>query len=493
MVYDYIVVGAGLGGLASALNLVLNNKKVLVLEKNSLPGGLVSTFKKGRFEFDTTLYDLYNYGDKDKVGELQEIFKKLEIDVDTKTVPFNSRVKIVNAKEDYEIKGSFEEFGALLEEMRSGSVEPIKHFIKVTKEIHDALEELKSGKNPSTSYTNFYKYLDMNTLNALLDLKMPVETIHKLCYFYITIGSPINKLSFIDFADFMYKVIFKKVAILNIKSLDMIFKMTNKIQSKGGKIQYNSLVWKIKSADNLKVAVTLDGKEYKARHIILDVSKRYAYKNLIAEASKEVNRLENARTLSPNSLVVYLGLNKDCKDLGLNNYHYYQFDNINSEENVRSMMVMNHNTWEAVVPNVVNPDASPKNTTILVLKTDYYATNVFDKVTNRNYLEVKEDLANSLIEQFEEAFNIDIKEYIEEIEIATPFTFREYTNNVNGSMFGYMRLGYDNSIHRLISYQDELDPDISFVGSASIFGGGADNAFSSGYYITNKLLEKEGK
>ena len=54
MNYDYIIVGAGIGGLSAGLNLVSNNKKVLILEKNSLPGGYVTTFKRGRFEFDVS-------------------------------------------------------------------------------------------------------------------------------------------------------------------------------------------------------------------------------------------------------------------------------------------------------------------------------------------------------------------------------------------------------------------------------------------------------
>ena len=103
----------------------------------------------------------------------------------------------------------------------------------------------------------------------------------------------------------------------------------------------------------------------------------------------------------------------------------------------------------------------------------------------------KNDLANGLIEEFESTFNIDIKEYIEEMVVATPFTFERFTNNINGSFFGPMRLGYDNSIHRFISYEEERIPHLSFVGSSSLFGSGVDNAFYSGYYITEKLLEDE--
>jgi len=491
MIYDYIIIGAGLGGLASALNLVSNNKKVLLLEKNNLPGGLASTIKKGRFEFDISLFDLYNYGNDNHIGDLKKVFDKLEINIDTKIVPFNALIKIEKTKEEYEIKGNFEEFAALLETLKAGSIDSIKNFIKTTKEIHEALEEIKKGNTDLDKYPSFNKYLGMNVISALHDLKMPTETIHRLSFLYVELGSPLNKLSFIDFADFMYKIIFKKIVILNNKSLDMVLKITAKISSKGGKIFYNSEVVEIKN-EEIKKVILSDGKEYKAKHIICDLSKRYVFKELLKDYDKECNRIENARTLSPNQLYIYLGLNRDYQSLGLKNYHYYKFDNINSEENVKSMMSMNHGTWEAIVPNVVNENASPKNTSILVLRTSYYATNVFDKVTEENYFEVKEELANNLISQFESAFNIDIKEYIEEIEIMTPFDFANYTNNINGSMLGYMRLGYDNSIHRLLAFEDEFIPGISFVGSSSVFAGGADNSFLSGIYITEKLLG-EGK
>ena len=95
---------------------------------------------------------------------------------------------------------------------------------------------------------------------------------------------------------------------------------------------------------------------------------------------------------------------------------------------------INHNTWCCYVPNVVNENASPKNTTILVLKQIYFA-DVFNKVEAQDYETLKNDIADRLISQFEEAFNIDIREYIEEIAITTPFTVERITNNINGSIF----------------------------------------------------------
>lgn len=491
MIYDYIVIGAGLGGLGAGLNLSVNGKKVLMLEKNSYPGGRTTTFKRGRFEFDTTLYDFYNFGNAEHQGEINRLFKRFGLNVETTVIPFNTKILALDTKETFEIKGNFEEFVVLLEELQEGSIEPVRNFIKVTKEIHEALEELGEN-NPDfeAKHPIFLKYLDVSAQNALQDLKIPKETIKRLGYFWLELGSPLNKLSFIDFAEFMYKIIFKRVTILNNKSLDLMIKLVKKYQNKGGKLYYNSEVIEIKEeAADLKVVLTKDGKEYKAHNIVCDLSPRYVFKNLIKNQNANVNRLENARTLAPYSLTVYIGLNANHEALNLNNYHYYQFETLNSEQNVSNMMSFNHHTWMATVPNVVNKDASPENTTILILKINYY-TNIFDRITKENYYQIKESIASNLIDQFETAFKVKIRPFIEEIEVSTPITFARYTNSINGSP-GYMRLGYDNAINRILSFNEESIPHISFVGSSSLFGDGADNAFYSGYYVTKQILKKE--
>lgn len=491
MTYDYIIVGAGMGGITAGLELAINHKKVLILEKNSLPGGLVTTFKKGRFEFDMGLSDLYDYGTLDKKGNIRKLFSDYGIEIDTEIVPFNTRVKDIANNEDFIVKGNIDDFFVELEKLKSNSADSLKVFLRVIKEINEAVETLKKGNEDLSDYPNFLKYLDSNVIDALTDLKMPRDTIHRIGFMWIYLGSPLDKLSFIDFAVFMYKMIFKKRIVLKNKNIDMVLKMVNRYQDLGGKIFYHSNVIEINDSGlNKKLVKTSDGKEYKCKEVICDLAKRYVYSNLIRIEDKAVNKLENARTLAPNGFLVFLGLNKDYKTLGLKHYHYYNFQNLNSTINVKNMDSIYHSTFDAIVPNVVNEFASPKNTTILVLKTTYYG-NTFEKLNYSNLIETKENIALNLIEQFEKAFNLDISEFIEEIEIVSPLSLACYTNSPNGSIMGYMRKSYDNGIHRLISYQDEEIPNIHFVGGFGIFGGGVHNAINSGYYVAKKILVSE--
>ena len=47
-----IVIGAGVAGLASAIRLAVKGYAVQVFEKNSYPGGKLSHFSLGNYQFD---------------------------------------------------------------------------------------------------------------------------------------------------------------------------------------------------------------------------------------------------------------------------------------------------------------------------------------------------------------------------------------------------------------------------------------------------------
>ena len=77
--WDVIVIGAGNGGLASAVTFANEGKKVLILEKHNVPGGYATSFKRGRFEFEASLHELSSYGCVPGAGNIRKIFEELGV------------------------------------------------------------------------------------------------------------------------------------------------------------------------------------------------------------------------------------------------------------------------------------------------------------------------------------------------------------------------------------------------------------------------------
>ena len=69
--YDVVVIGAGNGGLTSALTLAKNGIKVLLLEKHNVPGGCATSLIRGKFEFEVSPHQLSGIGSEQKPGPLR--------------------------------------------------------------------------------------------------------------------------------------------------------------------------------------------------------------------------------------------------------------------------------------------------------------------------------------------------------------------------------------------------------------------------------------
>jgi len=72
--FDAIIIGSGMGGIATAAFLAKEGKKVLVLERHYTPGGFTHVFKRNKYEWDvgvhyvgdvhrehTELHKMFNY------------------------------------------------------------------------------------------------------------------------------------------------------------------------------------------------------------------------------------------------------------------------------------------------------------------------------------------------------------------------------------------------------------------------------------------------
>ena len=89
MNYDAIVIGAGMSGLAAGIRLAMFDKKVVILEKHSIPGGLNSYYQRKNFDqggirkFDVGLHALTNFIKKGEKGKpFSKLLKQLRLSYD---------------------------------------------------------------------------------------------------------------------------------------------------------------------------------------------------------------------------------------------------------------------------------------------------------------------------------------------------------------------------------------------------------------------------
>lgn len=83
MKYDVIIIGAGMSGMAAAIRLAMFDKKVLLLEKHVITGGLNSYYKRAKRDFDVGLHALTNYMEKgERKKPLSKLLKQLRIPYD---------------------------------------------------------------------------------------------------------------------------------------------------------------------------------------------------------------------------------------------------------------------------------------------------------------------------------------------------------------------------------------------------------------------------
>lgn len=77
-IYDTVIIGAGMSGLAAGIRLAQYDQSVCILEKHNMIGGLNSFYRQGKRNFDVGLHAMTNYTPKGaRSGPLSRILRHL--------------------------------------------------------------------------------------------------------------------------------------------------------------------------------------------------------------------------------------------------------------------------------------------------------------------------------------------------------------------------------------------------------------------------------
>lgn len=503
--YDVIVIGAGNGGLACANLLAKRGKKVLVLEQSYRPGGFAGSFRRGRFEFDISLHELCAFGRYDKpFGAVRQLFDTLGISDRIDWIDIPEAYRLINFNEGAELDVTMpfgiDEFCRKADEYVPGCKKDMKRLFKLGEEIRLTIEAIGHVKStPIKLLTLLKKGGFLHTAPYSVDevlskIKMPEDAkkIFKAYWAYLCIDC--ESLSFVHYIMMLNSYIELKSVVPRCRSQEIVNCLVECLRENKGELWLNSKVVRIDvETPDKKIVVLSDGTSVCADHVVCNISPHTVYSKLIDfDRIPEMEiRKTNARKFSGKGFCTFLGLNKSAAELGLNEYSYFIFPDMDTKKQYNLMAEPETNyVQNTVCLNAANPDASPEGTCILCMTTlftsDYWGT-----VSESEYFERKEEYADKMIATFERATGIKIREHIEEIEIASPESFARFTGTPQGTIYGYHQQDWDGTLQRSMSAADEKTIDnLYFVGGWGNRLLGYSSAFSSGRDCANIICSK---
>ena len=492
---EVIIIGAGLGGLCAALELARTGVRVLILERHNLPGGFSTSFVRGRFEFETSLHELSG-------AAAYSYLKSSGMDIEFLEIPEAYRLLLTEKEIDFRAPFGIENFIKAVNEAVPGIEDSVQQFMDVCRESFQAYEYLGETFPPDLrvlfkDFGNFIRTGAAVTDEVADAVKLP-EAARNLIYpYWCYLGVATNRISFPLWASMIFSYLNFGAFIPKGRSHAISVSFAEKIESAGGEIRYNAEVSRLLTENDRVTGVELtSGDRIDCPRIISNISPHRIFGSLIKPTElsrktlKKANKVVNARKIGLSFFVVFLGLDKDMKSLGLTDYSYFiapHMDTVRLEESISNRHDPNP-MQAAICLNAADKTASPPGTTILSI-TVGTRPEAWSDVKPEDYHQAKMDFAELVIAQFEAATGTDIRSHIEEIETAAPPTFSRYTASWDGTVYGYQPEPWDSIIPRVLSENRE-----QFVKGLSFCGGNASRTYGfgssmlSGKAIANKIL-----
>ena len=412
--YDVIILGAGIGGLICGAFLAKNGKKVLIIERHSIPGGYCTSFKRKGYIFDAAVHHIGGCGKWSIVGRS---FKELGIDINfLKLDPMDS---INFPSFSIDIPAEIDDYVNLLQQRFPSESENLSSFFKEFVGLYRST--VSAGRSKLLS-----EYKDV-TYREMLDRFFTEEQLKAiLSAQWGYIGSPPHEVSAIGMCQMLVNYL-KDGAFYPVGSTqNFADAIAQKFVDYGGQIMLSSTVNKIYTKDMLaKGVATNKGKEFSADVFVSNIDPKQTFFELIETKEVDESYLRKIKAMkeSGSFFLLYLGLDKNIDLKALKRGFYYTSDDVSFSDN---------NWFYISVPTKVDSGLAPDNkqiiTVVVSLKESY------DDI--EDWKAFKEKMKKYTL-NYLETLVPDIRDHIDVVEAATPKTLHRYTLNSKGAAYGW--------------------------------------------------------
>ena len=133
--------------------------------------------------------------------------------------------------------------------------------------------------------------------------------------------------------------------------------------------------------------------------------------------------------------------------------------------------------------NIVNPEFSPKGTCVCSFTT-FGSPKDWDGLSQEEYFNFKTAGAKKMLATLKKKMGVDLTGHIEEMAVASPWTFARYLGAPEGSVYGYETTDWDGMMARMMMLQQ----DYPIKGLRPIGASGPRGDGYSAAYICGQLM-----
>ncbi len=492
-IYDFVIIGSGIGGLTCGALLSKKGFSVLILEKNNQIGGCLQIFSRDKNIFDTGVHYI---GGLQPGGNLNRFFNYLGILKDLKIHPLNEDGFDVMYFQDgstYAFGQGYDRFKSQLKKDFPNESQAIDIFCDQIKNVctYFPLYELKTTSE--FNYNNQPDILTLNTKSFLEEITKDERLIAVLGGTGLLYGLD-EETPFYVLALIMNSFILGSYRISDGGS-HIAKAMVKVIKSQGGEVLKRKEMTHAEVDENRSVQRVFmkDGTSYSGKHFISnlhpnDTIRLFGTQHFLNAYKNRISKLEN----TPSSFVVYLSLKPNKIKYFNHNYYWHRSNQVFS-------FIKNKETWPNVLFIACGHHSKNEDYTTSMSITTYmdfqeveewstsYNT-VFEKNTrNQAYEAFKRLKEKQILEVLTQVFP-DIHEAIEAVYSSTPLTYRDYLGNKDGNLYGIAKKS-SLPLETNIQARTKL-PNLFLTGQNTVFHGIL-GATISGFVTAFHFIDRE--
>ena len=499
--YDAIIIGAGPGGLSAGLSLVSRGWKVLIAEKNGIPGGNCTSRKSGDYTFDLAVHQLSGIsGDGVCAGILREygIADKLEF---RQVDPF---LVVDMPDRSYTLRGNSADFRAGLAkdfpEDRAGidrmmaGLDSLKKDSLISQRLLYGRDPVVSGiisRNVSAAkilafpFTFIWGLALRMSSSADVMLRRWISSARLRAVVHaswIYLGLPPGRISGVMMNIFVAMQHMEHTYYPVGGSQRLADEMAAAFRARGGELLLGNPVTKISVTGGRADGVELnDGTVLAAPIIISNAAPQHTYGSLVGRGRTPAGFMKKLEkmTCSMGPFRVCLGLDYDVAEHGLADHEHLIYNTYDHEETCRALERGEPAVISAYSPSRISPGLAPSGHSTLIL------TTLLPWNTERDWRGRSEEIAAGMLAVIEKRKLPGLSKHIKEKQVLTPADLQALTNTWEGAMYGWANIPAQVLSWRL-SMKSPV-PGLYHVGHWTRPGTGVTTAILSGWMLGNRL------